>query len=299
MRRLGLALLKKCKFLRDPFYAKVYYEYYTGKKLDLENPVEFNQKIHWMKVYYRPKILNQLVDKYAVREYVEEKIGPQYLNELIALYNSASEVDFDALPQQYVLKGTHGFHFNLIVPDKSKLNLKKARFLLRKWQMKNQYWRGGKEWAYKDVPPRFIAEKFLAELGKEEIADYKFYCFNGEPKFVQVDEDRSTEHRRAYYNMKWEKQAFSRQGNYQSMEDDYPKPPAFDEMVEVSRKLADRFPFVRVDLYNIDGRILFGEMTFYPADGRNEFLPDEYNAIIGSYIQLPEIPAGKPFRTEI
>ena len=299
MRRLVLAILKKFKFLPDPFYARVYYEYYTGKKLRLQKPVEFNEKIHWIKVYYRPPILNQLVDKYAVRAYVEEKIGSAYLNNLIALYDRASDVDFDKLPQKFVLKGTHGFHFNLIVPDKSKLDRRKAKFLLQKWQMKNQYWRGGKEWAYKDVPPRFIAEEFLEEIGRDEISDYKFYCFNGEPRFVQIDMDRSSEHRRAYYNMNWKKEDFSRQGRFSELEEELPKPPAFEEMVSVSRTLADRFPFVRVDLYNLNGKILFGEMTFYPADGRNEFLPDRFNTIIGSYIDLPRIPEGQLVRTEI
>ena len=299
MRRLALALLKKLKFLPDPFYARVHYEYYTGKKLRLDTPIEFNEKIHWMKVYYRPPVLNQLVDKYAVRAYVEEKIGARYLNKLIALYDRASEIDFDKLPEKFVLKGTHGFHFNLIVPDKSKLDRRKARFLLNKWQVKNQYWRGGKEWAYKDVPPRFVAEAFLEEFGKDEIADYKFYCFNGEPRFVQIDEDRSSGHRRAYYTSQWKKEPFSRQGQFTLIEEELTKPPAFDEMVEIARTLADQFPFVRVDLYNIQGKILFGEMTFYPADGRNEFLPDEYNAVIGSYIDLPEIPVGQRVRTEI
>lgn len=297
IRKLGLGLIKKFKFLPDEFYMKVYYEYYTGKKLDLDNPEEFNAKIQWLKIYYRPPILNQLVDKYAVRQYVEEKIGVEYLNTFIALYDRASEVDFDALPDAFVLKATHGYHFNLIVPDKSKLDRKRARYLLRKWQMKNQYWRGGKEWAYKDVPARFLAEEYLNELGKIDITDYKYFCFNGEPRFVQIDQDRATDHRRAFCDLQGSRLEVEGAG-YKPIEGDLHLPPNFEKMAELARTLADRFPFVRVDFYNLNGRILFGEMTFYPGDGRLEFAPDHFNKEIGSYMQLPQVPEGQKYITE-
>jgi len=297
IRKLGLGLIKKFKFLPDEFYMKVYYEYYTGKKLDLENPEEFNAKIQWLKIYYRPPILNQLVDKYAVRQYVEEKIGAEYLNTFIALYDRASEVDFDALPDAFVLKATHGYHFNLIVPDKSKLDRKRARYLLRKWQMKNQYWRGGKEWAYKDVPARFLAEEYLNELGKIDITDYKYFCFNGEPRFVQIDQDRATDHRRAFCDLQGNRLEVEGAG-YKPIEGDLYLPPNFEKMAELARTLANRFPFVRVDFYNLNGRILFGEMTFYPGDGRLEFAPDYFNKEIGSYMQLPQVPEGQKYITE-
>ena len=290
LKKLLYGLLKKFKFLPPPFYVKIYYEYYTGKKLDLENPLEFNAKIQWMKVYYKNPLLTQLVDKYTVRQYVKEKIGEQYLNELLGVYNKASEVDFDSLPDQFVIKGVHGFHFNLIVPDKSKLNRRKARFLMKKWMSKNQYYRGGLEWAYKDVPPRLIAEKYLVEMGKEVINDYKFFCFAGTSKYVQIDIDRGIHNYRCFYDMDWNLQPFI-VGNTQHYPGKLLPPENFSEMIEVAEKLADDFPFVRVDLYNIDGHILFGEMTFYPSDGRNEFKPDEFNRILGDHIKLPE-PVG-------
>lgn len=296
LRKIYLSILKKCKFLPNNLYVKIYYEYYTGKKLNLESPKEFNEKIQWYKVYYRPKILNVLVDKYAVRSYVKKKIGEEYLNDLIKVYDSASKVNFEELPNQFVIKGAHGFHFNLIVKNKKLLNKNKAKFLLHKWMNKNQYYRGGLEWAYKNVPPRLIAEKYLEEIGKEIINDYKFYCFSGTPKFVQVDSERGYSDFRCFYDMEWNLLPFSK-GSKNIPKENILKPNNFEEMKTIAGKLADKFPFVRVDLYNINGRILFGEMTFYPGDGRIDFVPDKYNKIIGDYFILPNIPMGQKYIT--
>ena len=298
IKKIGYGLLKKLKFLPNSFYMKIYYEYYTGKKLDLENPIEFNAKIQWLKVFYRVPLLHQLVDKYAVRQYVKEKVGEEYLNELIEVYDRTSAVDFDTLPEQFVIKAVHGYHFNLIVNDKSKLNRIKARFLMRKWMSKNQYTRGGLEWAYKGVKPRLIAEKYLSEIGKDDISDYKFFCFDGVPKLLHIDVDRGSVHKRAYYDMDWKKLPI-KHDSISFIEGEAKKPLNFNEMVEVASKLAGKFPFVRVDLYNLNGRIIFGEMTFYPADGRLAFIPDEYNTIIGDYIKLPAIPEGQKYITSI
>ena len=276
----------------------MYYEYYTGKKLNLENPVEFNQKIQWMKVYYRPPILTQLVDKYAVRTYVEEKIGSTYLNELLGVYEHVREINFDELPDQFVIKGVHGCHFNLIVTDKCKLDPLKSRLLMHKWMNKNQYYRGGLEWAYKNVKPRLIAESYLKEMGQAIINDYKFFCFGGRPHFLQIDVGRGVDDFRCFYNIEWQKLDFNT-GLKNFYEGEICKPSNFEEMVDIATKLADSFPFVRVDLYNIDGRIVFGEMTFYPSDGRNDFVPAEFNKIIGDYLELPTIPEGEKYITTV
>ena len=286
------------KFLPQKWYVKIYYEYYTGKVLDLDRPVEFNQKIQWLKVFYRPPILNKLVDKYAVRAYVKEKVGDEYLNELIGVYERVSEVKFEELPDQFVIKGVHGCHFNLIVKDKEKLNPLRSKYLLTKWMNKNQYYRGGLEWAYKDVKPKLIAEKYLEEMGQDIINDYKFFCFDGMPKFVQVDLDRGVYDYRCYYDMSWKKLPFWTERNLY-FEGDVEQPQNFSSMIEVATKLAGNFPFVRVDLYNIDGKIIFGEMTFYPSDGRKEFVPEEYNRTIGDYLNLPAIPEGQQYITSI
>ncbi len=274
-------------FLPQDIYVKINYEYYSGRKLDYNNPVTFNDKIQWLKVFYHKEILHQLVDKYAVRSFVEERVGFQYLNELYAVYNKPAEVDFDKLPNQFVLKGVHGFHLNLIVKDKATLNLKKTRYLLNKWMYKDHY-RNGKEWAYKNVKPRIIAEKYLEEFGKKVVNDYKFFCFNGKPKFIQIDMERGIEDLRCYYDLNWKKLPFTTEKNM-FFEDELEKPQHLEEMIEVAQKLSDGFPFVRVDLYNINGKVLFGEMTFYPTDGRKKYIPEEYNSIIGDYLELPKI----------
>ena len=286
-----LGLIKKLKFLPPPVYVKVYYEYYTGKKLNLKQPVEFNEKIQWLKVYYKDPRLTQLVDKYSVRPYVKEKVGEKYLNELLGVYQKVNEVDFDTLPGKFVIKGVHGYNFNLIVPDKSKLQRRRARWLFRKWLSRNQYYRGGLEWAYKNVPPRLIAEAYMEEIGKDVINDYKFYCFSGQPRFVQVDIERGSSNARVFYDLNWRKQPFRKQKSGQLFECELVKPKNFEEMISVAKSLSDDFPYVRVDLYNLDGRIVFGEMTFYPADGRVDFHPDKFNRIIGDYITLPD-PVG-------
>lgn len=298
LKRQRLRYLRKMMFLPQERYVKYSYEYYTGKKLDLENPKEFNEKIQWMKVFYKPKILNQLVDKYAVREYVIDKIGEEYVNECYGIYDSINDIDFDSLPNQYVIKGVHGSGFNLIVKDKSKLDLKKAKRKLNKWMGINQYYKTGLEWAYKDVKPRLVVEKFLKEEGKEVINDYKFYCFNGEPKFIQVDKDRGTGNYKYYYDLEWEVLPFF-QSTYENVYDGkFERPSTLEKMIELAKILADRFPFVRVDFYSVNDKIIFGEMTFYPADGRLDFVPDEYNTIIGKYLTLPTIPEGQKEITE-
>ncbi|MEO1011446.1 MAG: ATP-grasp fold amidoligase family protein [Bacteroidota bacterium] len=297
-RKFFLGIAKKLKFLPPETFVKIYYEYYTGKKLDLNNPIEFNEKIQWLKVFYRPAILNQLVDKYAVRSYVEEKIGKEYLNELLYVYEKTSDIDFAKLPQRFVIKATHGFHFNLIVKDKDQLNKTRAKLLLRKWVGKNQYYRGGLEWAYKNVQPRLIAEKFLEEIGKTSVNDYKFFCFSGKPKFVQVFMERGIKDLRCFYDLNWEKRPFTTKKD-EFFEGILEKPKNFDLMVKLAEKLADHFPFVRVDFYNIEGTILFGEMTFYPTDGRKDFKPEKYNKILGDYIELPKIPKGQKYITEV
>lgn len=298
LRKLILSLLKKIKFLPPDIYVKIYYEYYTGKKLNLENPIEFNEKIQWLKVYYHPPVLTKLVDKYLVREYVKEKIGEEYLNELIFSSKTARAIDFDTLPNQFVAKGVHGCNFNLIVKNKKNLNKTKAKLLFNKWLSKNQYYRGGLEWAYKNVPPRIIIEKYLEEPGREALNDYKIYCFDGKPTFVQIDIDRGTDHKGIYYNTKWKRLPFNK-GTKKFFEGEIEKPKKLNQMLKLAAILAENFPFVRVDFYYVNNKIYFGEMTFYPGDGRQEFKPNEYNKIIGDHLRLPKVPKGQKYITEV
>ncbi|MCT4630327.1 ATP-grasp fold amidoligase family protein [Winogradskyella sp.] len=298
MRRFFLRHLRKMRFLPPKFYAKVHYEYFSGKKLNLDNPVDFNAKIEWYKVYFRPKILNALVDKYAVRSYVKDKIGEQYLNELYAVYDDPEKIDFDALPNKFVIKANHTNGHNIIVSNKAQLNQKKVINKFKKWLTKNQYYRRGQEWAYKDVEPKIVIEKFLKEDGKSTLADYKFYCFNGEPKFIDVHLDREEDHKQGCFDLEFNRLPFGKSKTYKSISTELEKPTNLNEMVELSRKLSENLPFVRVDFYSVNGKSVFGELTFYPSDARKQFYPEEYNKIIGDYFKLPPLKNGNKVITE-
>ena len=287
LKKLIFRVLKNFKFLPVPTLLKIRHRYYTGKKLNLESPVEFNEKIQWLKLNYQNPLLTKLACKYRVREYVTEKIGESYLNELYGVYDNVENVNFDLLPNSFVLKGVHGSSLNLIVENKKELNIHDVKNKLNKWLSHNQYEKVGYEWAYKNIQPRIVCEKFLSEKGKDVLNDYKFFCFSGEPKFVQIDIDRATEDYRCYYDLNWNKLEFTTVVN-KFYEEEVTKPQNFDIMIQLAKKLADSLPFARVDFYNIDGKVIFGEVTFYPADGKKNFIPEKYNKIIGDYINLPE-----------
>lgn len=293
LRKFGLRQLKKMTFLPSKLYVPFLYEYFTGKKLNLENPEEFNAKIQWYKVFYRPRTLNQLVDKYAVRSYVEDKIGAKYLNKIYGVYTKPEEVDFEKLPDRFVIKAVHSSSHNLICEDKSKLNINKSRRLFKKWLRTNQYYRTGQEWAYKNVKPKLIAEEFLVEEGKSSLLDYKFYCFNGKASFVEIHLERTKDYKRGFFDLDFKMLPFNKGEKKHAITEAVKKPDNFDEMVFLANKLAGELPFVRVDFYSVNGKTIFGEMTFYPADGRKDFYPEQYNKIIGDYFRLPEIPKGQ------
>ena len=269
-----------------------------GKRLNLKKPVEFNEKIQWYKVFYHPKILNKLVDKFAVRAYVEEKIGEKYLNEIYGVYERPEEVAFKDLPSQFVVKATHTSSHNLIVTDKKKVDTNAANKLFKKWLGKNQYYRTGQEWAYKDVKPRLIAEKYLKEDERSSLIDYKFYCFDGVAKFLEVHLDRTDNHKRGFFDLEFKPLPFRYVSIEKSITTEIEEPSNLQEMKELSEILADRLPYVRVDFYSIKGKAIFGEMTFYPSDGRKDFVPDEYNTIIGEYMKLPQLKKGQKLITE-
>jgi len=293
--KFTLRMLRKMRFLPSISYAKFHYEYFNGKKLNLYDPIEFNEKIQWLKVFYRPKILNQLVDKYAVRDYVEAKIGAEYLNEIYGVYNSPKDIMYEELPQKFIIKATHASSYNLIVTDKDKLNKTKVAKLFKKWLSINQYYRMGQEWAYKDVQPRLIAERFLKEDGRISLIDYKFYCFNGEAKLLEVHLDRDEDHKRGFYDLNFNRLPYRYVSVEKSISSEVEKPTNFEEMKNLSEILAVNFPFVRVDFYSIKGKTIFGEMTFYPSDGRKDLHPNKYNKIMGDYIKLPKLETGQQF----
>ncbi|WP_246277523.1 ATP-grasp fold amidoligase family protein [Winogradskyella ursingii] len=299
IRRFFIRQLRKMRWLPPKMYVKFHYEYFSGKKLNLANPKEFNAKIEWYKVFFRPNLLTQLVDKYEVRSYVKNKVGEEYLNELYGVYENPEHIDFDSLPNKFVIKANHTNGHNLIVNDKSNLNKQNVKKLFKKWLGKNQYYRRGQEWAYKDVKPKIIIEKFLKEDDKSTLVDYKFYCFDGKPKFIDVHIDREDDHKQGCFDLDFNLLPFGKSSTYKSISADIEKPSNLKEMVLLAEALSQDLPFVRVDVYSVNGKTIFGEMTFYPSDARREFYPDEYNRIIGDYFKLPKLKDSQDIITEI
>jgi hypothetical protein len=285
-------ILKNLKFLPKPLFLKIRYTAYIGKDIDFENPLDFNQKITWYKLYYHPPILTQLADKYAVRSYVENKIGKEYLNELYGYYNQINQIDFDSLPEQFIMKAAHGSHKTILVTDKSNLDISKTKKTLQKWLKYNHYKKVGFEWAYKNIKPGIVIEKYLKEGDQKFPIDYKFNCFDGKVKFIQVAKEENGVRCGRYYDANLIQQEYLRK-NHIGFNLEIEKPILFEKMKEIAEILANRFPFVRVDLYLVDQKIIFGEMTFYPGDAKYDFVPEQYNKILGDYFKLPSLNGQK------
>ena len=272
------------KLIGDKKAVEKYFHSITGQALDLENPTTFTEKLNWYKLHVHDPLMSQCADKYSVRGYVTEMGFEDILNELYAVYKSVEEIDFGSLPDQFILKAAHGSHMNLVVKDKSKINWRREKRVLSLWLKQDIYW-SGREWVYKDIPKRIIAEKYLGDA----LTDYKFYCFNGIPRYLDVDIDRYTNHVRNYYDMEWNyipmKCSFVRNDPDAVIE----KPQQFEKMKLIAEKLSKPFQFVRVDLYEVDGRVYFGELTFY-QDGGFPGYSEEYDRLIGSYWELKEFP---------
>lgn len=264
-------------------YLKRFYKKRTHRTLNLDNPITFNDKIQWLKLNHRNSNYTICADKYEVREYVKKHLGEGVLNELYGCFDSPDQINFEALPNRFVMKVTHGSGQNLIVKDKSTVDWP----LAAKWfhhYLNNNHYYSGKEWAYKNIKPRIVCERYLEDEGKPP-DDYKFFCFNGKPVFIQLDFDRFDSHRRNFYDLDWKLLPFLL--NHENNNQGISKPEGFETMLEYAEKLAQDFPFARIDFYNIKGKIYFGEITFYPGNGTSLFTPDEYNEKIGSYMRLP------------
>lgn len=251
--------------------------------LNLCQPETFNEKINWLKVFHRFENGHLLVDKFAVRTLISTLVGSQYLVPLLGVYDSADEIDLSSLPSRFVLKATHGSAWNVIVEDKSRANLKSIRRSLRKWLQYN-YFYVGREWQYRKCLPRIICEQYLGGNTERPLFDYKFFCFHGEPLFIQVDVDRFTNHARSFYSYDWVKQAFSIL--FPEFSRDIPQPPRLKEMLEVARRLSQGLVFARIDLYNQNDKVYFGEITLHPGGGCEPFFPQQFDKILGDYLDV-------------
>lgn len=274
-------------FCPDKLFLKMKFRYHIGKKLNLKNPESFNEKLQWLKLYDRKPEYSIYVDKYAVRAYIAEILGEEYLIPLLGVYDNVKEIDWASLPDKFVLKCTHGSGSNIICPDKNKLDIEEAKKKLQKWMNKNWYWYG-REWPYKNLKPRIICEKYLIDESGKELKDYKLMCFNGEVKciFVCTNRNSSTGVNIDIYDVNWNLMPFGRY-NHPGTGVKISKPKNLDNMVKYAEKLSKNIPFIRVDYYEANGHLYFGELTFYPASGFGKFTPESYDYLLGSWIKLP------------
>jgi len=273
-------------WIPDPVFLKLIYRLHFGKNLNLENPTTFNEKLQWLKLYDRNPIYTNYADKYLVREFVKNTIGEKYLVPLIAVYDSADEINWNALPNKFIVKCNHASGRNIICMNKDNFDIIDARKKLAKWIGHNFFWHG-REWAYKNIKPRIIVEHFL-EDDKGDLLDYKFMCFNGKTKCLFVCSDRNNGEglKVDFYDMNWKHMNFER--HYKNSGRTILKPEGFDIMVELAQKLSKGIPFVRVDFYEVNGNIYFGELTFFPGNGLEEFTPEFYDELLGSWINIPQ-----------
>jgi len=276
---------KRCYSNRD--YIINRYTESMGRVPDLDNPTLFTEKIQWIKLHYNNPMYIKCADKYAVRAYVESKGYQPILNELIGVYTQAEDIRLDELPDKFVLKATHGCSWNYICNDKVQeiAQWEGTKQLLDEW-LTQDYAVHGRELHYTYIPPRLICERFLENEDGSDIRDYKIHCFHGEPKLIQVDYERFTEHQRNYYDVDWNLTDIKwvSHGNYTEPED---KPANLKEMLAVARGLSVDFAYVRVDLFNVEGQIFFGELTFTPGSGFTKLEPAEIDAKMGSWWTLP------------
>lgn len=278
------------KKISDETYLKVRYKFIIGKRLDLENPRGFNEKINWLKIFNRNPLYPRLVDKYEVKDHVRHIIGDAKVIPSYGVWDNYDEIDFSKLPNQFVLKSTNGGGGSgvVICKDKSIFNHKLAKKKLEKSMHFN--WKYEREWVYRDVKPRIIAEKYMFNEDGNDLVDWKIFCFNGEPKVLFYASDRYTKGETLkfdWYDMNLHHLPITSKGIPRA-DQELQLFPEWEEMKGVARKLSNGFPFVRVDLYLINHKIYFGELTFFHDGGIVALEPEEWEYKLGSWIDLPK-----------
>lgn len=282
------SILNILRFVPDKPMIQFQYRIKTGRKLDLKNPKRFTEKLQWYKLYYRNPVMVECVNKYAVREYVKSKGLENILVPLYAHYKWVEDVEWDRLPESFVIKTQHGGGgLNVIVvPDKSKITVEEVISKLHYSHEKVKAHGGGREWAYGGVDTGIVVEELLINREKPEagVNDYKIFCYNGHAKYVIVDVDRYIGHKRNFYDRDWNNLHVT--SDCPAADKENERPENLDAMLRVAEKLSEDFPYVRVDLYSVDGRVYFGELTFYPWSGYVQYTPDEWDYKFGGDFEL-------------
>ena len=272
--------------LSDKIFLKLKYFYIFHKKLDLKSPETFNEKLQWLKLYNRNPLYTQLADKFLVRNYVEKKIGKKYLIPLLGVWKNFSEINFDKFPQEFVLKPNHTSGDVFICRNKADIDYKELEKLISYW-LRRDYYKLHREWPYKDVKRKIIAETLLKTEDNKSLIDYKFFCFNGVPKIMFVVTDRGIDTKFDFFDMDF---------NHLDLINGYPnakqiinKPKNFEKMKILATKLSKDIPHVRVDFYEVNGKVYFGEMTFFHWSGFVKFEPEEWDYKLGKMLDLSRV----------
>ena len=274
-------------WMTDETYLKIGYRIRMGRKLNLDHPSTYSEKLQWLKIHDRKPEYTKLVDKYEVKKIISDRIGSEYIIPTLGVYENFADIDFNALPDQFVLKCTHDSGGLVICRDKSKLDIDAAKKKIDRC-LKHNFFYTNREWPYKDVKPRIIAEKYMVDESEYELKDYKFFCFDGIVKALFIASDRSDP------NVETKFDFFDTDFRHLPLENGHPnaekeikRPRSFNKMIELASILSKGIPQVRIDFYDINGRIYFGEMTFYHWSGMTPFKPDEWDKIFGEWIKLP------------
>ncbi|MEL7660876.1 ATP-grasp fold amidoligase family protein [Acetobacterium wieringae] len=272
------------KKIDDKEYLKFIYFFCFWKKLNLENPETFSEKLQWLKLYDRRDIYTKIVDKYLVKDYVENFIGLEYVIPTLGVWDRFEDIDFDALPNQFVLKCTHDSGGLVICKDKKELNIEMAKRKINKCLMRNFYYLG-REWPYKNVIPRIIAEPFISDKNGE-LKDYKFFCFSGTPRMLFIASDREIDTRFDFFDANFKHLPFT--NGHANSEKSLEYPQQFEMMKRLAAILSKNFPQIRVDFYNVDGKIYFGELTLFHFSGFVPYEPNFWDIEIGKWVELPQ-----------
>lgn len=277
-------------WIGDETYLKIAYRIAMGKKLHLNPPVTFNEKLQWLKLYDRRPEYTTMVDKYEAKKWVAERIGKEYIIPTLGVWNHFDEIDFDKLPNQFVLKCTHDSGGLVICRDKSRLDKKAARKKLETCLKHNFFW-GQREWPYKNVKPRIIAEKYMEDTETKELRDYKFYAFRGIVRAMFIASNRQNGETKAdYFDMNFKPLPFN--WGYPNSKKLPSKPLSFDKMVKIAEQVTKNIPEARVDFYEVNGKAYFGEITFFDGSGMERFNPDTWDKKFGEWLKLPENMGG-------
>ncbi len=281
-REFRLQLIDKLSFIPDKLYLKIVYWIKTGNKLNFKDPTGFNEKLNWIKIYAKRDDYGRYVDKIAVRDYVKEKIGEDLSIPLLGSWNHFDDIEFEKLPNKFVLKCSHDSGSVKLITDKQKINKKELRRFFE-GRLRINPFNAGREFPYKYVEPKIIAEEYMSTLTGDELKTYKFLCFDGEPKVVQVITNQHTDQRFDYFDIDFNPYDFVR--ICPKADQPIKKSENYEKMVDICKKLSEGFPFIRVDLYDIDDKVYFSELTFFHDGGFYEF-PLEYEQEFGSWINI-------------